>query len=72
MRKHLKRLTLTLALLTSLFFASACENTSVVISDQCPGWVKPLSWSDQDTEGTFREIYRHNTEYEKNCGADER
>jgi hypothetical protein len=33
----------------------------------CPSWVQPLSWADEDTEQTKREIFSHNILYEENC-----
>lgn len=39
----------------------------IKVVDECPGWVRPIGWSVQDTEDTTREIYRHNTEYDRHC-----
>ncbi len=68
MHKRLSKLMPTLALLTSLLFVTACGSMSVIkVVDECPGWVRPIGWSVQDTEDTTREIYRHNTEYDRHC-----
>lgn len=61
------RLTMKLVLLTSLLCATACASTSVPTPANDCNWVRPITWSEKDTNDTQREIFAHNLKFEKFC-----
>ena len=69
MGRRLVRSKIKLAALTLMLCVSACASTNgPTPSDPC-NWVRPITWSDKDTDGTQREIFAHNLKYEQFCAT---
>jgi len=58
-----------LVVLVYLPFVTGCAGTNAPLNDAC-SWVKPITWSYDDTDETQRQIFNHNMKYEAFCEFD--